>query len=121
LEVGLRILWVGEGLSPFTPAHLAWSGGTVVKMASSIWDDACFSDLPVLADALEEAGCTCAAALACFRKGAKSVTTDYLLELILGRLPPATVIDSRPMAKLTWDRDMPDPRFGIPNEWRTPS
>jgi hypothetical protein len=109
LEGNLRILWVGEGLSPFTPAQLAWSGGTVVNMARAILDDACFSDLPVLADALEEAGCTCAASLACFRKGEKSVTMDYLLELILGRLPPATVIDSRPMAQLTWDRNMPDP------------
>src|SRR5262249_56588486 len=48
-EVGLRILWVGEGLSPFTPAQLAWGGGTVVNMARAILDDACFSDLPVLA------------------------------------------------------------------------
>jgi hypothetical protein len=109
-EVGLRILWVGEGLSPFTPALLAWNGGTAVKMARAIVDGARFSDLPILADALEEAGCTCAAALACLRKGERSVTADYLLELLLGRLPPATVIDSRPVAQLKWDRNMPDPR-----------
>lgn len=36
---------------------LAWEGGTVVKLARGISDDADFQRLPILADALEEAGC----------------------------------------------------------------
>src|SRR5262249_44543161 len=36
---------------------LTWSDGLVVKMARTIYDEHRFSELPVLADALEEAGC----------------------------------------------------------------
>jgi hypothetical protein len=39
------------------PGVLAWEGGTVVRMARAIYDGRRFEDLPVLADALEEAGC----------------------------------------------------------------
>lgn len=35
---------------------LAWEGGTVVKLARGISDDRDFQRLPILADALEEAG-----------------------------------------------------------------
>ena len=37
---------------------LKWGHGTVPKLARSIYEERRFSDLPVLADALEEAGCT---------------------------------------------------------------
>jgi len=32
--------------------------GTVIKLAQAIYDDRAFDRLPILADALEEAGCT---------------------------------------------------------------
>ncbi len=38
-------------------AWLAWEGGTVRRLAQSIYDEHRFGDLSVLADALEEAGC----------------------------------------------------------------
>lgn len=40
------------------PSRLAWNDGIVVKFAQSIYDNRAFDRLPVLADALEEAGCT---------------------------------------------------------------
>jgi hypothetical protein len=40
------------------PSWLTWNGGTVPKLAQAIYDERRFQDLPVLADALEEAGCT---------------------------------------------------------------
>ncbi len=40
------------------PAVLAWNGGAVAKLASSIHADRAFERLPLLADALEDAGCT---------------------------------------------------------------
>lgn len=40
------------------PHWLAWSDGTVAKMARSIHDEGAFDRLPILADALEDAGCT---------------------------------------------------------------
>jgi hypothetical protein len=39
------------------PAWLAWHDGTVTKIAKAIYDERRFTDLPILADALEEAGC----------------------------------------------------------------
>ena len=46
------------------PSWLVWNDGTVVKMAQAIYDERAFDRLPVLADALEEAGCTNADILA---------------------------------------------------------
>src|SRR5262249_11838971 len=40
------------------PGWLAWNHGTVPTIAKSIYDDGSFHHLPILADALEEAGCT---------------------------------------------------------------
>jgi hypothetical protein len=39
-------------------AWLVWDGGALARIARSIYDASRFEDLPVLADALEEAGCT---------------------------------------------------------------
>lgn len=49
--------------NPFTPAQLlpAWlasDDGAAVKLARVIYEEDRFGDLPYLADALEEAGCT---------------------------------------------------------------
>jgi hypothetical protein len=38
------------------PAWLAWEGGTVPKLAASLNDEYAFDRLPILADALKEAG-----------------------------------------------------------------
>ena len=40
------------------PSWLAWNDGTVRKMAQAIYDERRLSELPLLADALEDAGCT---------------------------------------------------------------
>src|SRR5205807_2295769 len=45
-------------LGPALPAWLAWDGGTAVELAQSIHQDRAYERLPILADALEEAGCT---------------------------------------------------------------
>jgi hypothetical protein len=39
------------------PAWLSWRDGTVARMAQSIYERRAFEELPILADALEEAGC----------------------------------------------------------------
>src|SRR5262249_58533154 len=40
------------------PSWLRWHDGAAVHMAQAIYDERRFPDLPILADALEEAGCT---------------------------------------------------------------
>ncbi|MFO0930967.1 MAG: hypothetical protein U0736_28715, partial [Gemmataceae bacterium] len=43
---------------PIDPAWLAWDGGTVGRLARGLYDEGAFDRLPILADALEEAGAT---------------------------------------------------------------
>ena len=40
------------------PAWLTWNNGTVGAIARDVSQFASFGDLPILADAMEEAGCT---------------------------------------------------------------
>src|SRR5262249_52141263 len=51
-------LW-GTPFRPVTvsPGWLAWNDGTVPRIAQAIYEERAFDRLPVLADALEEAGC----------------------------------------------------------------
>ena len=41
----------------FESEILTWNDGTIPKLAQSIYDDLAFDRIPILADALEEAGC----------------------------------------------------------------
>jgi tetratricopeptide (TPR) repeat protein len=47
-----------ESARPLDPVRLAWIGGSVVKLAQSICEGRTFDLLPILADGLEEAGCS---------------------------------------------------------------
>jgi hypothetical protein len=40
------------------PSWMEWQGGTIVRIARAIYSERRFGDLPILADALEDAGCT---------------------------------------------------------------
>ncbi len=76
--------------NPFRPAvidprWLAWGGGTVPRMARAIYEERRFADLPVLADALEEAGCADAGILGHCREPAGHVPGCWLLDALLGR------------------------------------
>src|SRR5205823_4037093 len=42
----------------FSPEWLRWNDGTILRMAQSVTRFGNFVDLPILADALEEAGCS---------------------------------------------------------------
>jgi hypothetical protein len=66
-----------------TPAWVAWNEGTVVKLTQGIYDDRAFDRLPVLADALEEAGCTNAEILAHCREPGPHVRGCWALDLLL--------------------------------------
>ena len=68
------------------PAWLSWHGGTVGKIARTVYDERRFGDLPVLADALEEAGCTSGALLGHCRQPGEHVPGCWALDLILGRV-----------------------------------
>jgi hypothetical protein len=69
-------------------AVLSWNGGTVDNMARTIDEERRFADLKILADALEEAGCTDAVLLAHCRGRGPHAHGCHVLEAILGRPQP---------------------------------
>jgi hypothetical protein len=78
------------GPSPFRrvtvdPSWLAWSGGMIARLAEAIYEDRAFDRLPILADALEEAGCTDADILGHCRGGGNHVRGCWPVDLILGK------------------------------------
>jgi hypothetical protein len=76
--------------NPFRPARvdpswLRWNDGTVPKIARGIWDDYRFADLPILHDALLDAGCDEEALLAHCRSPEGHVRGCWVLDLLLGK------------------------------------
>ena len=67
------------------PAWLVWRDGTIFKLAQAIYDDRAFDRLPVLADALEEAGCHDAHILAHCRGPGPHVRGCWVVDLVLGK------------------------------------
>jgi hypothetical protein len=77
--------------NPFQPtpavdnAWLAWNHGIIDKMARVIYDERAFDRMPVLADALEEAGCTDADILAHCRRSSPHTRGCWLIDLLTAR------------------------------------
>ena len=73
--------------NPFRPAALEPSCRTALieQMAKGIYDDCRVGDLPILADALEEAGCREQSVLDHLRGPGPHVRGCWPLDLILGR------------------------------------
>ena len=67
------------------PAVLAWNGGTVAKLAHAIYHEAAFDRLPILADALEEAGCHDSALLSHLRGDGPHVRGCWAIDFLLGK------------------------------------
>ncbi len=68
------------------PAWLAWNDGAVAKIGQVIYDSRCFEQMPILADALEEAGCTDADMLAHCRNPGEHARGCWIVDLVLGRV-----------------------------------
>lgn len=76
--------------NPFRPATLdplwlAWNTSTVTKLAQAIYDGRDFDRLPILADALEEAGCDNKDILSHCRGRGKHVRGCWVVDLLLGK------------------------------------
>jgi hypothetical protein len=76
--------------NPFHPVPvrlpwLTWNGGCVPRLARAIYDQRRFGDLPILADALEEAGCQEEALLGHCRSAHEYVRGCWALDLLLGK------------------------------------
>ena len=76
--------------NPFRPAAvdpswLTWNDGTVPKIAHAIYDNRDFDRMPVLADALEDAGCDNADILNHCRGPNVHVRGCWVVDLLLGK------------------------------------
>ena len=65
---------------------LQWNDGTIPKIAQTIYDHRTFADLPILADALEEAGCDNADILTHCRSSGEHVRGCWVVDLLLGKV-----------------------------------
>jgi hypothetical protein len=77
----------GNPFRPVTvdPSWVQWKDGTVVQLARSIYDDRRFTDLPILADGLEDSGCTDRDILGHCRSGGDHVRGCWPVDLVLGK------------------------------------
>jgi hypothetical protein len=67
------------------PAWRTWQDGAAVQVARAIYEERCFEDFPVLADALEEAGCADAEVLNHCRLPGGHARGCWLLDALLGK------------------------------------
>jgi hypothetical protein len=73
--------------SVLRPEWLSWGNGAAVAIARVISDEGLFGDLPYLADALLDAGCTDEAVLRHCHEPAGHVRGCWVVDAILGRTP----------------------------------
>src|SRR5262249_4172122 len=64
------------------PSSHVWNGGMVVNLAQAIYEERAFDRLPILADALEDAGCRDAEILGHCRGGDTHVRGCWVLDLL---------------------------------------
>jgi hypothetical protein len=82
----LRDIFGPRPFRPVTldPTWLAWNGGTIPKLAQAIYEGRAFDRLPILADALAEAGCTDKDILAHSRAPGPHTRGCWPLDAVLG-------------------------------------
>ena len=73
--------------NPFRPVTFdpIWRTATVTSLAQAIYDERAFDRLPILADALEDAGCTCAEMLEHCRQPSQHARGCWVVDLLLGK------------------------------------
>jgi hypothetical protein len=83
----VRDLWANPYRPPVhaDPAWRTANGGAALRLARVLYDERSFDDLPVLGDALEEAGCTDADVLSHCREPGEHVRGCWVVDLVLGK------------------------------------
>ncbi|OAI38705.1 hypothetical protein AYO40_01745 [Planctomycetaceae bacterium SCGC AG-212-D15] len=74
--------------NPFRPVSVArhWLTHSVVTLANCVYVERAFDQMPILGDALEEAGCTDASILEHCRASTPHVKGCWVVDLLLGKL-----------------------------------
>jgi hypothetical protein len=79
---------IGNPFHPRPGAHtslLEWQDGIVRRLAQAVYNDRDFGRMPILGDAVEEAGCTDADILSHLRSPSPHVRGCWVLDLILDK------------------------------------
>jgi hypothetical protein len=86
-QCGLLRDVVGNPYRPagIEPTWLSWNKGTVNKLAQAIYQKRAFDEMPILADALEEAGCSNPEILAHCRQPAQHCRGCWVVDQIIGK------------------------------------
>ena len=66
-------------------ANSAWPTSTVTSLAQALYTDRAFDRMPIIADALEDAGCSNQDILQHCRSGGKHVRGCWVADLLLGK------------------------------------
>jgi hypothetical protein len=74
-----------EACPALAPAWLEWNDRCVMKLAQTIYEERAFDRLPILADALEDAGCEDADILRHSREPGEHVRGCWVVDLLLGK------------------------------------
>jgi hypothetical protein len=90
VERRLQCGFLRDIFNPFRPATIlpvwvTWNRRAIPRLAQGIYEERAFDRLPVLADALEEAGCTVPEILAHCRQPGEHVRGCWVMDLILGK------------------------------------
>jgi carbon storage regulator CsrA len=87
MSVHRKEVWdILQGVWPrpvLDPAWLTWQDGAVPRLARAMAETGNYEALPILADALEEAGCTDATILGHCRSCTGDVRDSWVVDLIL--------------------------------------
>jgi hypothetical protein len=73
------------GVVPPTADFLRWDGGTVPRLARRIYDERRWGDMPLLGDALLDAGCDDEALMQHCRSEGPHVRGCWAIDAILGK------------------------------------
>jgi hypothetical protein len=79
------LLAVPSDITRVSPSLLDWNGGAIRAIASTIYEERRFDEMPILADALEEAGCQDEAILAHCRNREEHIRGCWVIDLLTGR------------------------------------
>lgn len=73
--------------NPFRPVTIspAWQTANLVALAQAIYDERAFDRMPILSDALEDAGCTNADVLNHCRQPGEHVRGCWVVDMVLGK------------------------------------
>jgi hypothetical protein len=84
---GIRDTFIREWITHYVidGSWLSWHGGTVPKLAQAISQERRWEDLPFLADALQEAGCTDSEILSHCRQAEGHVRGCWVVDLVLDK------------------------------------